>query len=379
MNYRCISADCHLDLSWLPPDLFTSNASRDVLDFMPRIVDGDDGRKWVNKQGGQFGFVCGMGSFGRKYVPGMISRADRMAATGLYGDESRTSRRVTDPQQRIKDQDRDGVQAEVLYGILGAVNRVNDARAAAEMSRIYNEWLVDFCKAYPERLIGLGVIAGNNVEAALAETKKLIQGGIRGVEMSMSGNAIPLFEQQWDPLWRMLSDAGLPIHLHITPPIPPANAPHWTHREQRSANALMVTKMPLAAVDHLVSMIFGGALERFPKLCMVFAETGLSWIPYVLDRMDYQWEEQYQDILPMKPSDYWRRQCKATFQFDATGLRLIDILGANSLMWGSDFPHPDGVWPDSQMYIDKQFGGLPDEVRRQIVCGNAAALYGLKM
>ncbi len=111
---------------------------------------------------------------------------------------------------------------------------------------------------------------------------------------------------------------------------------------------------------------------------LVFAETGLAWIPYVLDRMDYHFSEQHRDLqLKMKPSDYWKRQCKATFQYDPIGMRLLDLLGEDTLMWGSDFPHPDCVWPDSQEYIDKQFSGLPATTRRKIICENAAQLYGL--
>ena len=93
--------------------------------------------------------------------------------------------------------------------------------------------------------------------------------------------------------------------------------------------------------------------------------------------MDLEWEEQYKDLtLTMKPSDYWHRQCKATYQSDEAGVRLLDILGEDNVMWGSDFPHPDGVWPDSQEFIKNQLGGLPAATRNKIVCGNAAKLYG---
>ena len=78
----------------------------------------------------------------------------------------------------------------------------------------------------------------------------------------------------------------------------------------------------------------------------------------------------------MKPSEYWRRQCKATFQYDELGVRLLDMLGAETLMWSSDFPHADGVWPESQDFIRRQFGHLPEAVRKQIICDNALSLYG---
>ena len=81
----------------------------------------------------------------------------------------------------------------------------------------------------------------------------------------------------------------------------------------------------------------------------------------------------------MKPSDYWRRQFKATYQSDKIGLRLLDVLGEETVMWGSDFPHPDGVWPDSQTFIENELGDLPEKTRNKIVCGNAADLYGFSL
>ncbi len=379
MNYQCVSADGHLDLGWMPPDIFIKSASSEVSDLMPYVGDGPDGPTWINKRGQVFGLACQMGSGGRKYVPGKIDRADRMASKGLYSEDSKKALRLTNPQMRIQDQDLDGIQAEVLYGILGAVNRINDSRAGAEVTRIYNDWLADFCKTDPRRLIGLGLIPGNNSQAAVAEATRLAKlGGIRGLEMSLSGNAIPLFERQWDPLWAVMAEAGLPLHLHITPYLLTPDPAHWTPTESRAHNACLLGKSPLAAVDPLMQMMFGGALERFPKLNMVFAESGLSWIPYVLERMDYELSDQYKDLpLKLKPSEYWQRQCKATFQLDFLGMRLIDLIGEDCLMWGSDFPHPDGVWPDSQETIDKQFAGMPERLRKKITCDNAVKLYHL--
>src|SRR5262249_58157590 len=112
------------------------------------VTDSTKGPRWVTKKGGNVGLVNGMGSAGREYVPGKIHRSDRMAATGLYEDGKRGIRRLTDPELRLKDQERDGVQVEVLYGILGATRRLNDAEAAVELVRIYNEWLGDFCDTH---------------------------------------------------------------------------------------------------------------------------------------------------------------------------------------------------------------------------------------
>ncbi|MBT6277352.1 MAG: hypothetical protein HOI95_24875, partial [Chromatiales bacterium] len=106
MQHKIISADCHIDLPWMPPEVFTDNASPKFRDRMPYVEQTPDGNRWVSKNGGQFGLVNGMGSAGRKYEPGVINRSDRMAATGLYSDGEKGIRRLTDPELRLLDQDR---------------------------------------------------------------------------------------------------------------------------------------------------------------------------------------------------------------------------------------------------------------------------------
>lgn len=377
MNYKCISADSHIDLSWLPPDLFITNSSAAFRDRLPYVVDSADGRRWVTKRGTQFGFVCGLGGFGRKYVPGVVHRADVMAAEGIYSEQSMASRRITDPEQRIKDQDQDGVQAEVLYGVIGAVGMLDDAEAACEMAGIYNDWLADFCKTHPDRLWGLALIAPTNVDRAVEELRRVARLGARGVELSISHDMVPLVSADWEPFWKVLNETGLPIHFHTISARQAGAPPNLSKQEARVAWSVLVSMFQLHSSEYLISMIFSGVLERYRNIRMVLGESGIGWIPYMLERMDYLWEEQFRDLpIVMKPSEYWRRQCKATFQYDELGVRLLDMLGAETLMWSSDFPHADGVWPESQDFIRRQFGHLPEAVRKQIICDNALSLYG---
>ena len=128
-------------------------------------------------------------------------------------------------------------------------------------------------------------------------------------------------------------------------------------------------------VNILAAVIGAAVLERYPNVRIAFGESGIGWIPYALDRMDFEWEDRFRDLgLTMKPSDYWRRQCKGTFQFDRIGTKLIEDMGVETLMWGSDYPHGDGVWPESSKYIEEQFGHLPADVTRKITCENAGPL-----
>jgi predicted TIM-barrel fold metal-dependent hydrolase len=318
-----------------------------------------------------------MGSAGREYVPGAIHRSDRMAATGLYDDGRRGIRRLTDPDLRLRDQARDGVQAEVLYGILGTSDRLQDPEAAVEMMRIYNEWLAGFCARHPDRYAGLACIPSLSIEAAVTEIERVAKRGIaRGIEIANSHDMPRLWDPVWEPVWRAAATAGLPVHFHTIG----AKRADWSAmppRVQRVAFATHITGFQLHMADVLMSVIFAGVLERYPNLKLVIGESGIGWIPYVLDRMDLEWEDQFKDLeLTMRPSEYWRRQCKATYQSDRIGVALLDELGHDTIMWGSDFPHPDGVWPDSQEFIQKELGHLPPATRRKVVCENAGRLYG---
>jgi len=376
MQYNVISADCHVDLIWLPPDLFTANAPAALKERMPYVTEGPRGREWVTKNGASFGLDAGMGSAGRLYEPGKIHRSDRMASTGLYEKEQQRVRRLTDPDLRLQDQDRDGVQAEVLYGILGATNRLNDNEAAGCMLRIYNDWLADFCSRHPDRYAGLANIPNHSVEEAVAEIERIAKrGNVRGLEIARRHDMTALWDPWWNPVWDAIAASGLPVHFH-TIGGPGRDFSKLTGKTLLAARAASITSFQMHMADVLMSMIFAGVLEHRPNMKMVIGEAGTGWIPYILDRMDAEWEDQFKELdLKMKPSEYWRRQCYATYQSDPIGVKLIDELGEDNIMWGSDFPHPDGVWPDSQEYIRRELGHLPEATRRKIVCDNAAKLY----
>ena len=146
MQYRRISADCHLDMLWLPPDLFTTNASSKLRDLMPYVAENSDGvKRWTDNSGAEYGLCGGVGATGTPWVPGKQLRADKMAEAGLYKDYfEKGDRRPGDPHLRVKDMDRDGVDAEVIYGILAACAKMKDPEAADEMLRMYNDFIHNF-------------------------------------------------------------------------------------------------------------------------------------------------------------------------------------------------------------------------------------------
>jgi predicted TIM-barrel fold metal-dependent hydrolase len=378
MQYRRISADCHLDMIWLPPDLFTSQAPRHLKDRMPFVTEGPNGKEWVANNGASFGLVGGVGSAGRLYEPGKQHRADRMAEAGLYEDGLKGIRRPGDPDLRARELDRDGVDAEVIYGVLAAAAKLSDAEASAEMLRIYNDFIVDFCKKYPQRMIGLACLPYGDVEAAAKEVRRVAKLGVKGVELSCSWEMHPMWHPGWEPLWQAINETQLPLHFHTFPSIDPKLRQGYKGETLLALRYAGICLFQMTLGNILTALMGAAVFERHPNLRVVFGESGIGWIPYLLDRMDYEYQDQYRDLkLKLLPSEYWRRQCRATFQFDRVGTKLIEDMGVESLMWGSDYPHPDGIWPDSSEYIEKQFADLTPEVTYKITCENAGKFYGL--
>ena len=378
MQYKRISADCHLDMIWLPPDLFTSEAPREFKDRMPFVTEGPKGKEWVASNGASFGLVAGVGSAGQPYVPGKQHRADRMAEAGLYEDGKKGLRRPGVPELRAKELDRDGVDAEVIYGVLAAAAKLNHAEASAEMLRIYNDFIHGFCKVYPHRMIGLACLPFCNIDAAVKEVYRVAKQGARGVELSCSWDMTPMWHPMWDPLWAAINETQLPLHFHTFPSVDPKLRAQYTGNTLLALRFSSICMFQITLGDILTALMGAAVFERFPKLRVVFGESGIGWLPYLIDRMDNEYLDQYRDIkLKLLPSEYWRRQCRATFQYDRIGTKLIEDMGVETLMWGSDYPHPDGIWPDSSEYIAKQFSHLPADVTHKIVCENAGKFYGL--
>jgi predicted TIM-barrel fold metal-dependent hydrolase len=376
MQYRRISADCHLDMPWMPPDLFVSQARRELKDRMPYVADGPDGPQWVAKNGATFGLLYGVGPGGAKHVPGQNVRVDIMAERGLYKDAKEGKIRCSDPYLRLKDMEADGVDAEIIYGVLGTASRLNDAEASNEVLHIYNDWLKDFCSHYPDRQIGLACLPYGSVDQAVAEVHRVAKMGLKGLELSCSWDMEPMWHPSWEPFWQAIDEVQLPLHFHTFPTTPP-RARQEAPNVRRAAMFTGVSAFQMGLIHIIAGMMGAGVFERYPRLKVSFGESGAGWLGYALHRMDFEFEDRFRDLMKLKPSEYWRRQCKATFQFDPICTKLIDDIGVETLMWGSDYPHTDGIWPESSKYIEEQFAGLSPEVVHKITCENAAKFYGL--
>ena len=145
-------------------------------------------------------------------------------------------------------------------------------------------------------------------------------------------------------------------------------------------SAAFATVLPLQLDEPLATMLFCGALERHPDLTLVLAESGVGWLPYFLARADLEWHslrDKIADFTRIPPSELFGRQVMATFEEDALGTDLIPLLGADSCMWASDYPHTDSTFPYSRRAIEETLGALSAADREKITVTNCAELYRL--
>jgi predicted TIM-barrel fold metal-dependent hydrolase len=187
----------------------------------------------------------------------------------------------------------------------------------------------------------------------------------------------PMWHPVWERLWKAVSDVQLPLHFHTFPAMPASVRASLTGDLRRKAQFTNVAGFQMNLINIIAAIIGAGVLERYPNLRIGLGESGIGWLPYALDRMDFEFEDRFRDLMKLKPSEYWRRQCRATFQYDRIGARHVDDIGVETLMWGSDYLHPDGVWPEASKYIEEQFAGLSPEEIHKITCENAAKFCGL--
>jgi predicted TIM-barrel fold metal-dependent hydrolase len=291
-----------------------------------------------------------------------------------------------DPVERIKDQDLDGIDAEVLYPSLGMnLFSLGDGELQRACFDVYNRWLSEFCAHDPRRLYGVGLVSLEDVEAAARDVERIAALGLRGLMIWGAPPAErPYSDRAYDPFWRAASEARLPVSLHIIASrgrvsLSVADAIGQGARVHAGIWYMRVISEIQESLAHLV---FGGVLERFPGLRIVSAENDAGWLPHFNYRMDHVYDKHHEiwaESTPLRPSEYVKRQVFATFQDDHTGPAQYAVFGADNFMWASDFPHSDSTFPESRAWIEKNFAGVPERVRRKIVCENAVALYGMKL
>ena len=377
MDHPLISCDDHLDLNMLPADLWTSRLPEHLRDRAPHIEIRDGRAFWIC-EGENWG--SWNGHVGPDTGPKPIFTAfDRGGITDV------SERRPAVAALRLADMDRDGVWAHVIFGPVTSIN-LEDQELRDACYRVYNDWLEEFCAAAPGRLIGVPMLP-EYPESATAELYRLAaKGTFRQANLQIAVANPGLHDERWEPFWNALEETGMILSFHVVVfisgrgPNPAAGklAGHITHAKS------FVSQF----IDPFVDLFAWGILERHPKMKIVIAESGVGWLPWLIEEIDYRhwriwegkefWETRGGIPLKTKPSDLFKRQIYATFQESPTAMALLDFYGPDNLLWATDYPHPDSIWPNSCAAIQRQMGHLPADVIRKLTYGNAAKLYGIE-
>jgi len=361
---RIYSCDDHLDLPAVPPQVWQSRLPRGQAERGPRVVTRDGESVWV----------CEDRVLGRSGLSRKDNLYKSLSAIGRAGIED-DGYRAGNPKLRLQDMDRDNLWASVIYGPLALGLPIQDRALQNDCCAAWNDWAVqEFNAVAPDRLCVLAFLPGHSPEAAAAELERCAGLGHRGAIIDVFD--IDLADPAWDRLWAAAEHAGLPISFHLK---------GGTWSEQLSyqmgkwQSAAFATVLPLQLDEPLAIMLFSGALERHPGLRLVLAEAGVGWLPYFLTRSDLEWRNLRDKIdyaTRTPPSDLFRRQVVATFEEEELGAQLIPLLGADSCMWASDYPHTDSTFPHSLRAIEESLGRLSAADRRKVTATNCARLYG---
>ena len=372
MSPVILSSDSHV---FEPPDLWQNRIDAPFRDRAPRIqrIDGAD---QIVVEADQIlsgiGLISNAGA--RFEAPETISAQGRFEDVHLGG---------YDPEQHLKDMALDGVSGEVLYPSQGLFYfKVADTALMSAIFRAYNDWLADFCSADPNRLKGIAMINLDDIADGIRELERTARLGLSGAMITEYPFEDRRYDQlEYEPFWSAAAALGMPLSLHTA-----------TRRQGkirgvgdmtlRDASS-RATKAFYPALS-LCDLIFSGVFERHPLLTVAIVEFELAWVPHVLSSMDYTYRERQGEAIyrfkdAMQPSDFFRRNVVLGFQEDAIGIRLRDVIGVDTMMWGSDYPHSESTFPQSRKILAEILAGVPDEEQAKIVGGNTARVYNFDM
>jgi predicted TIM-barrel fold metal-dependent hydrolase len=301
-----------------------------------------------------------------------------------------------DHDERVKVLDADGIAGEVIFpdGItemnmppfgagLSLPTEGVDPRLQWAGARAHNRWLAEFCQMAPERRAGVAIAPILwDVDEALAEIRWARENGLRGVLIpSMWGKLAPYHDPKYDPIWSACEDLGLVVHLHS------GAAPMEDYGEHVGMMGIYISEVCWWSARPLWFLIWGGVFERHPKLKLAITESTTIWVPETLRLLDFRYEEthyaaklgDYRSHLSRKPSEYFARNVfLGASCMPRREVELRHQIGLRNIMWGSDYPHPEGTWPSTAQQMQGAFRGVPEDEIAAMLGGNAARAYGFE-
>jgi predicted TIM-barrel fold metal-dependent hydrolase len=346
-----------------------------------------------------------------KYLPAFDEYAERLARSSMVVDELSIDMNqqikggdngleersqmpgLQDPHARLRDMDSQGVCADVIYhgGLNGEAVPFFNFNIAAWGSNdynhldpvgvhIYNRWLADFVSVEPERHVGVAHITVRDVDKAVAEAQWARSAGLTAINLpSPRRDFTPYTEPVWELLWAACEDLGLALCTHG------GGGDLDTRHSGLAATAMFQVEYPWLGRRTVWQMIFSGVFERHPGLRLVFAEQFGDWVPATLKEMDsaYQWSQSaaLRRELPRLPSEYFMENCWVGCSFMSHEEAVLGVEEGivDKLVWGSDYPHPEGSFPYTTMSLRKTMAGLDRSVIDAYTGLNAVKAFRLDL
>jgi predicted TIM-barrel fold metal-dependent hydrolase len=293
----------------------------------------------------------------------------------------------------------EGVVAEVLFPDFGVPFQLYSPLLASKMQvtppsaqhiaagyRAFNRWLAEFCQSAPERFAGLAFVAWDDVDAAVKEIRWAHGAGLKGLLLPSFSPEFPLYHEMFTPVWDTLQELNMVVHSHLgmtstsNVPVYTPSLPHPACGQRLFSSVSIFFCHNV--LDHL---IWGGVLERYPDLRVVFTEQGSAWTINALIRMDFSYEGSYfrtdlHDAIRSRPSEYFHRQCYlGSSTFSRAEVEARHQIGLDKMMLGMDYPHHEGTLLDGGTtdYLQATVGaaGVPAEEARIMLGKTAAGVY----
>jgi len=338
---------------------------------------------------------------------GGMSKEERLRAAAGKLRYSEIKPGAFDPKARLEEVSIDDIQQSVVYPTLMlGLPGFPDAEFAAVQARAYNQWVADYCRFAPTRLFGVAVVPQQDIERSLAVTREAKALGLVGIFLRPNPNVDGKYfsDAMYEPLWALCEELDMAVgfHPYLAADMPGAcrNLHLWNYRAP-GGSVDFVEAMSQSPVTRLHNIFFsqglsnvydmmttiamligGGVLERHPRLRCIFLEANGGWIASFLERLDHHYEIFGWDVpaLTMKPSDYFKRQCWISFDPDESLLKTTaehPLVGADRIIWASDYPHPDAKIPGVVNELRAAMAGLSADKQARIFGLNAVELYHL--
>jgi predicted TIM-barrel fold metal-dependent hydrolase len=370
-----VSVDDHISE---PPGMFDKHLSGQALATAPKFMTSASGANYWEYQGVKIPSVGLNAVVGRPFEEyGMEpSRLDQIR-TGVY-----------DVHERIKDMNVNGLAASMNFGSMvgfdGArFGKAKDRDLSLIHLRAYNDWHVDeWCGAYPGRFIPCGILPTWNMDATVAEIKRLAAKGVTAVSINENPTVLGLpsiHNEYWEPMWKAITDADIVMALHIGGGNP---APHASMETPIEA---WITTMPMSISVGAADWLHLEALQRYPTMKVALSEGGIGWIPYFMERADFShwrhktWTHSDMAFKGGKPSDTFKKHFMCCFIDDAFGLQNLQFLNEDMVAYECDYPHSDTLWPEAPEHLWNSVKHLTDVQIDKVTYKNALRFFNFDL